>query len=389
MIRQRPASRLSLALALAFGLATGPLAMPAAASDLFTIPANAVDVTAATAVQARERALADAQQAAARKLIERLVVPAGGTPPRLSAAQVATLVQDVEIADERVSAVRYIANVTVRFRPDAVRSFLRDQGIVFSERAATPILVLPVLDQGDGPMLFDDRNGWLRAWADRPAGGGPPLAVPLGDLADVGALTAGQALSIDRPRIAALARRYGADEVAIVRAAPAAGGNVAVTITRVAGDGPARVARSSHADPAGDFAGPLRATIAALERPLAPATPPPAAGTPAIGQGGADLATAPAGSAEEWIALRRRIAETPGVERVDIVALGGGKARVRITHRLDADRLRQAMGALGVQVDAPQPLSPPPAAQPLPAARPPSAPVPLAPTPLVPAMPRG
>ena len=390
MIRQRPANepraiaRIGLALLLCGLVLAGP-SMPAAAAGPFTVPDNPVDVTAASAVQARERALAEAQQAAARKLMERLVVPAGGTPPRLSAAQIQGLVQDVEISDEKVSAVRYIANVTVRFRPDAVRSLLRDQGILFTERAAQPVLVLPVLDLADGPILFDDRNGWLRAWADRPPAGGATVAVPLGDLADVGALSAAQALAGDRARIIALARRYGAEEVAVLRAAPAAGGTLAVTVTRFSGDGPARTSRSSYPDPEQNFATALRGTAALLERPQPPATPPAAAAAPA-GPGGADLATAPVTTMEEWVALRRRIAETPGVERVDIVALTAGQARLRITHRLGWEQLRQAMAPLAVQVDAaaPAPAAPVPAT----VAPPPSSPTPLAPQPLLAPQPR-
>jgi len=255
-----------------------------------------------------------------------------------------------------VTPVRYMATVTVRFRPDAVRRFLGEQGIPFGDRPPQPTLVLPVLDLPEGPVLFDDRNGWLRAWAER-AGDGS-LAVPLGDLADVGALTAAQALAGDRARIAALARRYGTDGVAIVRAGPGAGDAVTVSVTRFAADGPPRTQRASYPDPDRSFAAALRGTAAILDRPLAPAAPPAGTVAPA-GQEGADFASAATGSTEEWVQLRRRIAATPGVERVDVVQLAPGRARLRITHRLGPDRLRQAMAPLGVEVEASAPAAAP------------------------------
>ncbi|WP_374443572.1 DUF2066 domain-containing protein, partial [Stella sp.] len=353
MIGQRPSVARRTILRRMLALATVALAtlvlagMPARAQ--YEVTGNAVDVTAASAVQARERALAEAQQTAARRLMERLVIPAGGTPPRLSAAQAAALVQDVEIADERVTPVRYMATVTVRFRPEAVRRFLSEQGVPYSDRARRPTLVLPVLDLPEGPILFDDRNLWLRAWSERPSDG--TLVVPLGDLADVGALTAAQALAGDRARIAALARRYGTDGVAVVRAGRGAGDGVTVATARFAGDAPAVSQRASYPDPDRTFAAAVRGTAQALDRPLAP--PPGAAPAAGGGADGADLATAPTGSAEDWVQLRRRIAETPGVERVDVVTLSAGRARLRITHRLGHDRLRQAMAALGVEVEAP------------------------------------
>lgn len=350
MIRQRPFPGLCAILAAFLAMVVPASLAPARAAEPFTVAGNAVDVTAATAMQARERALAEAQQTAARKLLERLVVPAGGTPPRLSAGQAANLVQDVEVVDEKVSAVRYIATITVRFRPDAVRNFLRQQGVRFVEREAAPVLVLPVLDLPGGPVLFDDRNRWLQAWADHPpTGGATPLVVPLGDIGDVTALSAAQALAGDRARMAPLARRYGAEDVAVVRAAPSAGGNIGITVTRFSGDGPPRTSRASAPDPDGTLAGPMRAAAAALDRPVAPAVVPPVEEA-----SGSAYATVRIASMEEWVALRRRIAETPGVERVDMVALTPGMARLLIRHRLGGDRLRQAMGPLGVQVDAVQ-----------------------------------
>ncbi|MGE0725632.1 MAG: DUF2066 domain-containing protein [Alphaproteobacteria bacterium] len=344
MIRQRLARRIRVA-ALAFAIA-----IPGAAADsLFTVADNPVDVTAGNAIEARERALSEAQVAAARKLFERLVAAGdGGAVPRVSAAQAAALVQDVEIADERVSPVRYIANITVRFRPDAVRRFLGEQGVAFVQRGAAPTMVVPVLMAPDGPILFADGNGWLRAWADRPAGGIVPIVVPLGDLADVSGLTAAQALAGDRERLAALARRYNARRIAVLQARPG-GGRVDVTATIYDGDGTPETVVESHADAAGDFVAPVRATAATLDRRWRAV-----AATPAVAAGGATgtvLVTTEARTAEDWAALRRRLAETPGIQRVEVVALAPGVGRLRLHYGGDAEQLRAALAQRALRLD--------------------------------------
>ena len=45
------------------------------------------------------------------------------------ASGVSELVRDFEVADEKTSAVRYLARMTVRFREDAVRTLLREHGV--------------------------------------------------------------------------------------------------------------------------------------------------------------------------------------------------------------------------------------------------------------------
>jgi hypothetical protein len=344
MIRQRWAGRIRAAvLALLAATAT------AKADALFTVSDNPVDVTAANAIAARERALGEAQTAAARKLLERLVAPGDvARLPRVPPGQAAAWVQDVEIADERVTPVRYMANVTVRFRPEPVRRFLSEQGLAFVEREAAPTLVVPILVQPDGPILFDDRNRWLRAWADRPAGGIAPTVVPLGDIADVSGLSAAQALAGDRARLAALARRYGATRIAVVQARPGAGGEVGVTTTIYDGDSVPETVIESHGDPTGDHAGPGRETAATIERRWrASAARAPAA----AGSAGALLVTAAIQSPEEWAALRRRLADVPGIERVDVVAVMPGRGRLRLHHQGGIDQLRSALTQRALRLD--------------------------------------
>ena len=180
----------------------------------------AVDVTAETASAAREKALADGQAAAYRMLLERLTLRADrGRLPDLAAGEIAALVKDFEVAKEKTSTVRYIAWLNVRFKAEEVRRLLIDYDLPFAETPSKPVLVLPVYQAAGARLLFDDPNPWRDAWVARPATDGlVPLVMPMGDLQDMLAIGAEQALGGDVQRLAAVAARYGARDSLVAHA---------------------------------------------------------------------------------------------------------------------------------------------------------------------------
>lgn len=188
--------------------------------DAFEVRNVAVDVTAETASAAREKALADGQAAAYRMLLERLTLRADrGRLPDLAAGEIAALVKDFEVAKEKTSTVRYIAWLNVRFKAEEVRRLLIDYDLPFAETPSKPVLVLPVYQAAGARLLFDDPNPWRDAWVARPATDGlVPLVMPMGDLQDMLAIGAEQALGGDVQRLAAVAARYGARDSLVAHA---------------------------------------------------------------------------------------------------------------------------------------------------------------------------
>jgi Uncharacterized protein conserved in bacteria (DUF2066) len=180
-------------------------------SPAFTVRNVVVDRTAATAAAAREAALVDGQRTALRRLFERLVPRSEYRRlPNPSDSRISDLVENFEVQSERTSAVRYIASLTYRFRPDDVRNLLRNANIPFAETYAKPYLVLPVLHDQGVALLWDDPNPWRAAWARAaPFDGLAPLILPKGDLADVSDINADQARAGDDQRLTAISRRYG------------------------------------------------------------------------------------------------------------------------------------------------------------------------------------
>lgn len=176
-----------------------------------------VDVTADTASAARAQALREGQQRAMTILLERMTLKSDYPRlPGLSPEEITEYIQDFSVAEEKTSAVRYLAKLNYRFRPGEVRELLRAFNIPFAETPSKPVLVLPVLRRAGAMLLWDDPNPWRSAWQQRSAELSlVPTILPLGDLADVAAIGVDQVVAGDQQRLEAMAKRYDAGSVAV------------------------------------------------------------------------------------------------------------------------------------------------------------------------------
>lgn len=348
--------RAALCLALLAALLIGP----ARAQDpTFTVSGIRVDVSAPTASDARERALGEARQKAARTLFERLTAPEdAGRLPAVSPRLADDLTRTVEIADEVMTANRYAATITVQFHAERVRRTLSDAGVRFVGTGAPPVLIVPVLDAGGRRLLFEEGNAWLRAWADQPRGGLVPIAVPLGDLADLSSLKAEQALAGAPDPILRVARRYGAAEAVVARAEPTADGRITVTVTRVGPDGPRGTDVAAYPGSGDRFREAVAGTRAAIERAWrqGAVASAPAAGGGGMGAGAGDLVVQVRfASLDQWISIRRRLADTSLVTRVDVLALAGDEAHLLLALGDAPERVADALRARGLALEPGEP----------------------------------
>jgi hypothetical protein len=156
-----------LAVGLAGLAAWGRAAM--ADVEVYQVSGIQVDVTADTATTAREAALAEGHREAYRRLMARLVLEEDQAyVPNLGQRDIAQLVQDFSVVDEKTSAVRYLAELTFRFKPEAVRDLFRANRLRFTETRSKPLLVLPIyLSETGEVLLWEDTNLWAFAWAER------------------------------------------------------------------------------------------------------------------------------------------------------------------------------------------------------------------------------
>ena len=323
--------------------APGGTVPPAPLVEVFTVGNVAVDATAETAAAARTAAVADGERRAFRRLLERLTLAADrGRLPTVDAARLNELVQDFEIADERTSATRYIARLTVRFRPDGIRTLLRGAGIPFSETASKPLLVIPVFEQGGERRLWEEPNPWREAWAARGPGDGLVRVVaPLGDLDDIAAIDADKAVAGDEAALGAVARRYGLSDTLVALASLAgeaplalqvslqrfgAGGARYVVETFTGGDSPDALMRSAVAG-----------IVARLEESWKSET------VLRFGDEARLSARVPIESLADWIAVRERLGRVAEVRRVEVAQLTRRDAQVVLHHLGSPQQLQLAL----------------------------------------------
>lgn len=330
-------------------LGVGMFSGRAGAQEVFTVTDVRVDATAETAAAARETALAEGQRRALGRLLERLTLRADHARlPALEPSQIAALVRNFEVEEEKTSPVRYLARLTVRFKPGAVRGLLRSHGVPFAETLSKPVLVLPVYDMAGALALWDDRNPWRTAWARQPKRDGlVPLVAPLADLADIADIGAEQAVRGDDARIAAIARRYGAADalVALARLRTVPLTNLPVLEVSVSRFGAVAqeetiVETFTAASPEGSeelLARAAEAVAVAVEENWKRDN------LLRFDREGELTVAVPIEGLEDWLEVKRRLERVAFIRRSDLVYLSRGEARARLRFIGEQEQLTLAL----------------------------------------------
>jgi len=316
--------------------------------DPFLIEAVPVDASGPNTVAARERGLDQGRMAAYRRLIRRLLpVEAQASVANLSQADVIDLVQEFSVANERSSAVRYLADLTIKFNPSSVRALFGSRQVPFAEIPSRPLIVVPVarLDAALPAVLWGDPDPWLSAFSRLPPGDGlVPLVMPLGDMADIAALTADQALAGDVDALRAFAEARGGDGVVLAVVEPSletpdavqamvsefrnGGGRFDITLA-TAGRG------LSLLDPALDQA--AAATLREVEEAWKRRT------QLEVGVAGEIVAISDIAALADWLSLKTKLRNVPIVNRVDLQAITRSRVQVAVAHAGTTEQLRAAM----------------------------------------------
>ena len=193
-----------------------------AMANMYLVRDIPVDVTDENATIAREKAITGAQERGFYQLLERLTVPADMKDlPVLTTEDMLNLVQDYSVANEKTSSVRYIADVSVQFNPEAIQTFFQEYHVPYITSPADKSLIFPVYrsDKGAQAQLWQEDNPWLQVWQNDVFNSDlVPLVVPIGDLTDRASFSEellSDEMNID---ITPLYRRYQALSALIVEA---------------------------------------------------------------------------------------------------------------------------------------------------------------------------
>ena len=371
----RGGRRLLVGTLLVLLVATGSPRLAAADDDPFSTTVT-VDATSDNAAKARELARIDGQRRALNAIVDRLAGGAGKAKlPKLNDSQITDLVVSFEVANEKMSAVRYIADYTFHFRADALRKTLQTAGIAIVEPGTTeasgtpnagdagakPVVVLPVYQTGTQAVLWEDPNPWRQAWAQRAAGAGSAkLLVPMGDVGDVRAIDAETARTGDAAALGAIAGKYAADEVLLVLAVQRAAngekpGGLDVTVRRY------KSGRSVDVHSDSVDANPAEGSDALCARAAAQIAADIDTGWKnvkelRVDQQGSIVATLAINGLDDWIKLRSRVAASPAVRKLDIRSLSRQEATIEIQYVGSLDALKASLAGNRLNLEGGDPM---------------------------------
>ena len=144
-----------LLLAALFLSLAGAGAVHADTRDVYTIRGIPVDETAATVIEARERAMSSARLTAARTLINKITLAsdraaAGGVP--VDTALAARFAAAVDVEEEAQGAGRYRGKLAVVLNPAVVRAHLDSLKVPYLD-AQAPLVAVDLLAHASGRVV--------------------------------------------------------------------------------------------------------------------------------------------------------------------------------------------------------------------------------------------
>ena len=343
--------------------------------QIYVVEDVQVDVTADNSVVAREQALGRAPMEAFEILVQQRW-PAGTWERlgRLDPSTVGGLVRGLAIKSERKSAVRYRANLSVRFDGPGVRLLLGPDQVAGggTQRLQAPdvagtidpapreglsgpgptILILPIYTEAGQPALWEADNLWRDIWATDPvAGTPPPVVVPIGDVLDIGDIDAGRAFAGDVTGLPRMLDRYAADQAVVAHASlvmetGAVQPSLDVRGIAVGGSG-SRVFFEQRYSGASE--GARREIMLQAIKDLHAAMT--GSALDELPSGGGNLTvTVPLSGFNTWQEVRRRLGQVRLVQGTRLISLQLTNAIIEIGFRGSLDQLTAEMAASGLRL---------------------------------------
>lgn len=383
--------RLAGAALAAAGLAG--MCQPATAASkedkVFTIGNYPVEARAADAVAAKDRAIAEGQQAAFRSLLKRLVpVTAYKRLAALKATPAANLIESLAVRSERNSSTEYIASYDFVFSAEPVRRLLEAQNIPYLDRQAPQITIVPVYrvppEMAAGlPKTFASTAGsdaWLYAWKalDIANSLAPATIAPL--KREIHADTVKGLADGNQDLMRTLAAEYKTESIVLAVLEPEAG-QKHLNVVLVGRDAVQQLhlkrkyrlegfdltytaelaAVVSHAILEGRWkAINVRGENAGAAHPGAQSTASPTYGQPtevapssgrgpgAGGVGGPITVAIQFNGMGEWQAISRQLSATPDITGLEVLGLSARSARVSLSHPGGSQALALALAQQGL-----------------------------------------
>lgn len=332
-------SRLGLMLILLTGLVTASVAQNDTdeinkLKQLYTVTGVKVDVREKDAVQAKLKAISDAQLKAFAKLVRRLASPAAAK--RLSGLgrrEIGRMMASLSVESERTGPGRYIGKLTVRFLPGKVRAAFRNAGIGFTEKQSDKIVIITVWNGPEGAKVWED-NPWRAAWIGLKAENSiVPIIIPLGDLTDSQAISAEEVIAGHETKLESIKIRYEAEAVLVAIATPESKNAIKATMTGSSPLGKISFDKLYKGQGEEDLNALAERVAARFHAVMIDkwkkhgGQAPTSSGPPQ-----SFAVSVPFSSAAEWNNMRIELLTTPGVTGVDVTSIASNGAVVQLSY---------------------------------------------------------
>lgn len=187
---------------------------------IYTIYNISIDETAATSSRASQAAVRAAQRIALEKLFRKIIREEDHAAlPVLTDGQITELVSGLEVANEKSSRIRYIADFTVHFSRDKVYNFLSERQLPFAETLSSPVSILALLEKEGAVVLWEKTNAWRTSWMNYDTANNlVPIRIMAPSLAHRMAITAWQAQQGNRELLQSFADSQGIRKLYVMSA---------------------------------------------------------------------------------------------------------------------------------------------------------------------------
>lgn len=345
--------------------------------DPYTVEDIEVDVTADNAVEAQRQAFEEAQikgyEALANRFLSEEEMAAFESP---DINTVSSFVNDFEVTNEKLSAVRYKGTYTIRFSKNTFNKPDIDGlygNTAMSQTGET--LIVPFFETSGRYFLWQVNpflNAWARARSNKVLG---KAIVPIGDVEDLSQVRGEQGLSYDPSRLNSMRLRYQARDVALMIATPEAlpdgTTNVLVSIYNAKPYGPelskqfsvrgypgefedqlynrvvAQISGTLHADWKRDTA------VTVQNDPQENPRPDAVQRAPLTGPKTSITAQINFSTARQWVETKKSIERARTVKSVQVKSLSPRSATLGIDFVGDIQNLRTALLQQGVELNEP------------------------------------
>jgi len=303
-----------------------------------------VSATAENAVIAKEEALDEALETAARRVFRRIT--ANGDPPDIMAEQAEKLLLSYENGGERVGSTGYSARYRVEFSPMLVRGFLARRGLAVVDQPSPTILLVPVIVRDGTELWWDEAADWAEALAAQDMEERlVPVRIPANSLEDTTArrdrLISGDYVTLGEFRV-----RYRAHSAVIARVDTESDGE-GMLVSATGEDAAGRVDVTVEV-PAGGFpkaAGAVAEILAERWKSVAMGQ-----GTAGLTMGHSLPVRALLGGNETWTTLRDRLERSGAVNGLSVEAMTSSEAHIVIWFSGPLDDLPSRLARDGVDL---------------------------------------